>query len=154
MRRSDREVEDFEDILDIVSRADTVHLGLFDGEYPYVVPLSYGFEVEDGKIILYVHGAKDGKKHDIIAQNAHVCAEMSICHGFAGTGNSVTCEYESVIGYGKAEKVFGAEAEHGVNLLLRHCDFAGEEYDKSILDMVTIYRITLKKFTGKKHFVK
>lgn len=153
MRRKDREVTEFEKILDIVDRANTLHLGISDGEYPYVVPLSYGFEVQEGKIILYVHGASDGKKHSLIAKNPHICAEISIFHRYMETGHSVTCEYESVIGYGVAEKIFDKEAEHGIKLLLLHCGFKDNECDSAILGRMTIYKITLESFTGKRRFV-
>ena len=35
MRRKDREVTDLDEILGIVAVAKILHLGLFDGEYPY-----------------------------------------------------------------------------------------------------------------------
>ena len=44
MRRKDREIVDITEILEIIGKADVLHLGLFDGEYPYVVPLHYGYE--------------------------------------------------------------------------------------------------------------
>lgn len=43
MRRSDREITDFNEIVDVLRRADTIRLGLHDDPYPYVVPLSFGF---------------------------------------------------------------------------------------------------------------
>ena len=74
MRRNDREVTDFNEIVDILKRADTLHLGIFGEEFPYVVPLSYGFETSDGKIVFYVHGASEGKKHDLISADSRICA--------------------------------------------------------------------------------
>ena len=41
MRRKDREITESNDILKIVDEAKILHLGLFDGDYPYVVPLHY-----------------------------------------------------------------------------------------------------------------
>ena len=41
MRRAECEVTDIGEILGIVSRAKILRLGLFDGEFPYVVPLHY-----------------------------------------------------------------------------------------------------------------
>ena len=49
MRRKDREIKDTEDIINIVSRAKILHLGLLDEVYPYIVPLHYGYEFTDGK---------------------------------------------------------------------------------------------------------
>ena len=153
MRKSEREIKDFNEVIDVLHRCDTVHLGIFGEEYPYVVPLSFGYEVANGKIILYVHGAQEGLKHDLITVNNKVCAEAGICHRFADTGRGVTTVYESVIGFGTAEKIFGEEAAKGLDFLLSHCGFAGYQYDKEVLDILTVYKITLHSVTGKRRTV-
>ena len=62
MRIKDREITDLTKITDTLRRADTIRLGLYNGPYPYVVPLSFGFEADNGNITLYFHGAKEGLK--------------------------------------------------------------------------------------------
>ena len=153
MRKSEREIKVFHEVIDVLHRCDTVHLGIFGEEYPYVVPLSFGYEVANGKIILYVHGAQEGLKHDLITVNNKVCAEADICHRFADTGLGVTTVYESVIGFGTAEKIFDEEAAKGLDLLLSHCGFAGYQYDKEVLNILTVYKITLDTVTGKRRAV-
>jgi nitroimidazol reductase NimA-like FMN-containing flavoprotein (pyridoxamine 5'-phosphate oxidase superfamily) len=154
MRRSDREVTDFNEIADILRRADTVRLGLYDEPYPYVVPLSFGLEAAGGKIALYFHGAKAGLKHGLIRANPRVCVEADIFHRYAEIPECVTTEYESVIGFGSCELVGGDEAVKGIDLLLAHCGFDGFQYDHETLAMTAVYRITLESFTGKRLFVK
>jgi nitroimidazol reductase NimA-like FMN-containing flavoprotein (pyridoxamine 5'-phosphate oxidase superfamily) len=153
MRRSDREVTDFHEITDILWRCDTIRLGLHDEPYPYVVPLSFGMEAADGKITLYFHGATEGQKHDLIRANPHVCVEASIFHRYAATGASATTEYESVIGFGKAELVSGEEAIKGLDLLLTHCGFDGLAYDHRVLARTAVYKVALDTFTGKRRDV-
>ena len=153
MRKKEREIRDFADIVDVLRRCDTIRLGICGGEYPYVVPLSFGYEVADGKLVLYIHGAGEGKKHDLLAINNRVCAEADLCHRFADTGESVTAEYESLIGYGTAEKAGGADVEKGIALLLEHCGFAGHTYSRGALRALTVYKITLDAVTGKKRTV-
>lgn len=155
MRRNDREITDLDEIIDVLRRADTIRLGLHDEPYPYVVPLSFGFEASDGKITLYFHGAAAGLKHDLIAQNPHVCVESDILHRYAEVPPSnVTAEYESFIGFGKAERVAGDEAVKGLDFLLTHCGYDGFEYNADALDITAVYRITLDSFTGKRRFVR
>ena len=149
MRRSDREVTDFVEIADILRRADTIRLGLHDEPYPYVVPLSFGMRTYGGKITLYFHGATEGMKHDLIRQNPHVCVEADILHRYASVGANVTGEYESVIGFGKAERVTGDEAIEGLDLLLEHCGYGGFSYDRTLLSFTWVYKIELDSFTGK-----
>ena len=43
MRRRDREVTDMNEILRILKTANVLHLGLTDGDMPYVLPMNYGF---------------------------------------------------------------------------------------------------------------
>ena len=151
MRQNKREIRDFDQITEVLSRCDTIRLGINDSPFPYVVPLSFGYETRDGKILLYIHGAKEGLKHDLLAKDNHVCVEADICHRFADTGHSVTTIYESVIGFGQAEKVFGEEAMLGLKLLLEHCGFPDYPIcEPKMLEVMTVYRITLDSVTGKK----
>ena len=153
MRRSDRQVTDYNEITDILRRADTIRVGLHDEPYPYVVPLSYGYEAAGSAITLYFHGATEGLKHDLIAKNPRVCVETDIFHRYAEVPGSVTTEYESFIGFGEARRVFGEEAIKGLDLLLDHCGFGGFVYDHGALDVTAVYKITLDSFTGKRRFV-
>ena len=54
MRRKDREFKEISEVLDIVERAKVLRMGLFDGEYPYIVPLHYGYEYKDG-VLIFMH---------------------------------------------------------------------------------------------------
>lgn len=150
MRRKDREITDFTEITDILRRADTMRLGLHADPYPYVVPLSFGFEACHGKITLYFHGATEGLKHDLIQTNPFVCVEADILHRYAAEGNSVTAEYESFIGFGKVRRIAGDEAVKGLDLLLGHCNYDGFEYDRAALKVTWVYKIELDSFTGKR----
>ena len=81
MRRKDREVKSFDEIIDILSRCKVLHLALISEGKPYSVPLNFGYTVAevDGakKLTLYFHGAGEGKKIESIKQNSDVsfCAE-------------------------------------------------------------------------------
>ena len=43
MRRKDREVTDIGEIENIIEKAKIVHVGMVDGNAPYVVPMQYGY---------------------------------------------------------------------------------------------------------------
>ena len=151
MRRKDREITDFYEIAGVLRRADTIRLGINGNPYPYVVPLSFGFEAADGKISIYFHGAAEGLKHELIAADNRVCVEASVLRRFAECGG-ITAEYESFIGFGRAEVVSGGEpAERAMALMLDHCGFPGHEYDKKAMDNTRIYKITLTGFSGKRN---
>ncbi|WP_167959026.1 pyridoxamine 5'-phosphate oxidase family protein [Anaerosporobacter faecicola] len=80
MRRKDREVTDFKKIKEIIQKCDTIRLGLSDGLYPYVVPLSFGYEFVDEQIYFYIHGAMEGRKLDLMKKNGVCSFEMDCGH--------------------------------------------------------------------------
>ena len=151
MRRADREITAWPELVDVLRRADTIRLGLHDEPYPYVVPLSFGFEDCGGQIALYIHGAKKGLKHTLLARNHHVCVEAGIFHRYAEIpAGGLTTVYESVIGFGTAEIVEGETAMKGLELICSHCGFHGHVIDEAALAHVRVYRITLVSITGKR----
>ena len=106
MRRKDREITGSNRIRKILDTAKILHLGVYDDPYPYVVPLHYGYEFSDRQLVLYMHGAKEGHKLDLIRQNPHVCVQID-CGMELISGEEVACRYgasyASVIGRGIAE---------------------------------------------------
>lgn len=93
MRKTDREVKEIEKISEILDNCDTVRIGFFDTEYPYIVPLSFGYEIDGAKIIIYTHGAKEGKKHDLAINSPKVCVEADLCKGFVYKGEENRIPY-------------------------------------------------------------
>ncbi len=153
MRKKQREVTNFSEIIEIIDRCQVVRVCLRGDGFPYIVPLSFGWEVVDGKLQIYFHCAKEGKKIDFIAKDNAVTIEADILNGYVKTDNGVTADYESVIGYGRANEVFGDEAMHGLELLLKHCAIEGYSAKSCVMTgIVSVYRIDVETLTGKKRF--
>jgi nitroimidazol reductase NimA-like FMN-containing flavoprotein (pyridoxamine 5'-phosphate oxidase superfamily) len=150
MRKAEREITSFEEIADVLSRCDTIRLGISDGGVPYIVPLSFGYEVLDGKIAVYFHGAKAGRKAELLRSLPRVCVEADLCHGFVDNGRGgYTCDYESVIGYGNVELLEGEEAEKGIRLLLEHCGITAEACPAEAMAVTAVNRVILDELSGK-----
>lgn len=126
MRRSEREVKSFSEILDIVEKSDVVRVSFFDEKYPYIVPLSFGFEADGDDLKLYFHCAAEGKKIELIEKNNNVCFECDVFDGYRGSGMSITTFYKSVIGFGKVHKCENEEKVKGLELLMKHCGYEAE----------------------------
>lgn len=47
MRRRDREITDKQEILEVMRKCDVCRIALHDGDYPYIVPLNFGLQVEN-----------------------------------------------------------------------------------------------------------
>ncbi len=52
MRRSDREVKAFKDIVAIMEKCDVCRVALNDNGYPYILPLNFGMDIKKDKIEL------------------------------------------------------------------------------------------------------
>lgn len=155
MRRTDREITDINEIVDVLSRCDTVRLGLMGEDYPYIVSLSFGYEVIDGVIYIYFHGAKEGLKQELIANNNRVCVEADIFYGYRGTGFGITTTYESVIGFGTIRLADLDESIRGLDLLMEHCNAGGYSSAECMkLGTTAVYKITIDKITGKRNLAK
>ena len=50
MRRKDREITDFDEMMKIIAKCDTCRLALFDDELPYFIPLNFGTDIENGQL--------------------------------------------------------------------------------------------------------
>jgi hypothetical protein len=74
MRRKDKAVSDASGINAIIEISMVCRLGLVDGDKPYIVPLSFGYQDHT----LYFHGALKGRKIDLLKENPNVCVEFDI----------------------------------------------------------------------------
>ena len=153
MRRKDREVTGLDDILQIVENAKILHLGLFDSDYPYVVPLHYGYEYSDDTFVFYLHSAKEGHKLDLIRTNPNVCVEMECDVEFI-SGGEVPCKYgasyASVIGRGRAVVIDDVQEKiKGLSLLMKNQ--TGQEFiiNDHMASTVEVVKVVVYEFTAK-----
>ena len=156
MRRKDREVTDIEQKLGIIRRCKVLRLGMAEQNMPYIVPLNFGFDYRDGLLTLYVHGAKEGKKVDILNRNKQVCFEMDGEHSLipGKDAASYSFAYESIIGFGTAEILeTDEEKTYGLNALMKQQTGleANLTHPPQLLQSVTVVRIRVSSFTGKWH---
>lgn len=155
MRRKDREIKEFEEIVKVMERCEICRLAFHDGEYPYIVPLNFGMRIENGKIALYFHSAPEGKKYRLITQSSRVCFEMDCSARLAlllEEGNC-TMEYESVIGQGSVELLPESGKEEALNLLMSHYRGADFPYNKAIIPQTAVFKLTVESCTGKRRMI-
>ncbi|NUK29534.1 pyridoxamine 5'-phosphate oxidase family protein [Parageobacillus sp. VR-IP] len=103
MRRDMLECQDEQKINRFLQEALTGFLGLADGGEPYVVPLNFVW----WNGCVYVHGAEEGRKIDIIQRNPRVCFTVSEHIGTMvhPVPAKTSTAYMSVMLFGKAEIV-------------------------------------------------
>jgi nitroimidazol reductase NimA-like FMN-containing flavoprotein (pyridoxamine 5'-phosphate oxidase superfamily) len=152
MTRREQQVFDMEKILEILDKSKIVHVGMVDGDEPYVVPMNYGYTYEDEKLTIWLHGATQGRKLDVIRKNPKVFIEME-CDLIPFDGD-VACRYGisyySLMGRGKATIVEDSEEKQkALSILMKtqvNMDF---EFNEKLAAVVGIIKIEVSDFTAK-----
>ena len=154
MRRKERQVTDLQEILGVIGRCDVCRLGLADGGQPYVVPLNFGWECEEGKLTLFFHSAKQGRKLEMIGQNPCACFEMDGSHRMIRGEHACdySFAYESVIGTGRVTICESAdEKRKGLTLLMRQMEPGLEfTFSDAQLASVAVLRLDVAEFACKR----
>ena len=153
MTRREQQVTDINEIIEILEKSKVVHIGMIDGDEPYVVPMNYGYILEDGKLTLYLHGARRGRKIDVLRENPKVFFEL--CCDVTPFEGEVACKYgityASIMGRGVATLVEDVEEKKkALSILMKtqvNKDFAFED---KLTTVVSIIRIDTLEFTAKK----
>ena len=158
MRRKDREVTDPGRIADVISRCACCRIGFCDDGEVYIVPLNFGYEIKDNIYTFYFHGAKEGRKIDLIHKNPKVGFEMDTGHAvYAAGGSEDACNYtarfQSVIGSGIVSIVSEAgEKKLGLSLIMEHHIGKREwSFSEKMVDAVTVFKLKVTELSCKEH---
>ena len=152
MTRREREVTDINEIRKILEESKVLHLGMVDGDEPYVVPMNYGHTLEDGKLTIWLHCAKRGRKLDVIRANPKAFAELE-CDIVPFEGE-VACKYgityASVMARGKAVIVEDVQEKmHALTILMKTQTGKDFEFNEKLVSVVSVIRIDVDEFTAK-----
>ena len=153
MRRKDRQITDLEAIRAILDKAKVLHLAMIDGARPYVVPMNYGYALADGWLTLYLHGAKEGRKLDVLQQNDRVAFVLETDVSPV-SGGDIPCKYgeayASVMGEGTAvlldDPVQKIEA---LQILMKTQTGREFAFTPAMAESVAVIRVNVDSFTAK-----
>lgn len=160
MRRKDREITDMTEIMEILKRASVCTVGFQDEPSPYLIPMNYGVQLENGMPVLYFHGAGEGTKLELLKKNPHVSYTV-----FGGdkirlnqeTACRSTARFESVCGTGKAVILKPEEKKAGLCVLMNHAgqkegiSFREDAFPDEAIQALTVWKIVTERVTGKRH---
>lgn len=153
MRRKDREVTDFNEIVKIIDECDIVRIGLSDGDYPYIVPMNFGYQVNQGKISLYIHGAMAGRKFELLLKNLCCSFEMDIPLHIDCLYDSkdVTMRYKSVMGKANVRFLYGEERQEVIKevLMARYEETKNFEYNEKMVEKTAVICLDVTELTAK-----
>ena len=157
MRRKDREITDKKMIEDFLNSQKIIRIGFFDKvkEEVYIVPVNYGYTIENENYTFYFHGGKGGRKFELSKEGPNV--------GFEIDGNyelvegkrpcDYSAKYQSIIGNGKLKILEDLEEKKkGLNAIMKQntgkTDF---EYNPKMIQNVCVYMLSVTKLSCKGH---
>lgn len=155
MRKIDRKVTDIAAINDIIEQMDAIRIGFFDGDEVYIVPLSFGYEENDGAYTFYMHGAKAGRKADLVKQCSKAGFELDKAIRVQTDPEPCdhTVTYNSIIGHGSIDEVTDFDEKvKGLNLIMKQNTGKGDwEFPEKMVQATFVIRLAADWLTCKVH---
>ena len=152
MTKREFRITDETRIREILDRAKVLHLGLCVDNEPYVVPMNYGYVMEEGRLVLYLHSAVRGKKLDMIRSNPRVFFELD-CDVTPFEGQ-VACQYgltySSIMGRGNARIVEDVQEKmEAMSILMKTQTEKDFTFNERLVSIVAVIRIDVQEYTAK-----
>lgn len=157
MRLKKREIQEKSILMEIIEACDVVRIGLTDAEGMFIVPVNYGYDLDDCgeglKLTFYIHGAREGRKAEAFSRNPSVAIEMDCMHEVI-TGDytcSYSYAYRSIMGTGTVRELTDKQEKlHGLTRIMKHIAPDAEiEFLPEMLEKTGVYCIDVTYFTGK-----
>jgi len=152
MRRKDREITDFDEMIKIIKKCDVCRLALNDEDFPYIVPLNFGLDVQGDQVFFYFHSAMKGTKLDLIAKDNRASFEMDCEHNLILYEESMNCTmgYASVIGHGTIEIVPDEDKYDALKILMRQYHAEDFQFNTEMMKVTTVLKMTVTDMVGKR----
>ena len=152
LTKRERQVTDPAQIRHILDTGKVLHLGLAVNDEPYVVPMNYGYVMEEDRLVLYLHSALQGKKLDMIRANPRVFFEID-CDLMPFEGR-VPCQYglvySSIMGRGEARLVEDVEQKkQAMSILMKTQTGKDFSFEDRLVSIVAVIRIDVSEYTAK-----
>lgn len=148
MRRNDREITDPSTLQKILKESSICRVALFDDDFPYIVPMNYGYKEET----IYFHCATEGRKLDLIRKNNKVGFEIE--HSSRVVAHEIACgwttKYTSVIGTGTIDILSQTKDKvQALNAIMEQHGRFDNLFDEKLLERVMILSLKINSLTGK-----
>lgn len=152
MRKRELEVTEEEKIRHILDSSMVIHLGLLSEEGSYVVPMNYGYTYENGELVFYIHGAREGHKYEMIEKNPKVSFALE-CDMVPFEGK-VACQYgmaySSILGQGVARIITEPEEKmSALTILMKTQTKKDFVFDERLVSIVNVIEIRVTEFSAK-----
>lgn len=153
MRRVDRQVTDPAQITEMLRQCMVCRIALQDAQGLYIVPVNYGFELQDGHLTLYFHGAYEGRKAEALRTPIPVAFEMDGGAELieAGQPCAYGFRYFSVMGSGTARTIGDiGEKKRALAILMKHQTGRDFLFTDAMAAGTAVFAVDAAEFTAKR----
>ena len=145
-----QDITELEELEAIINRCDICHVGMVDGNWPYVLAFNFGYEDQT----IWIHCANEGRKLDVLRKNNNVCVEFDTDHKLFARHDHVACSwrwaYRSVIVEGEAIFVEDYDEKvKGLNIFMKNYSDREFKYSKPAVDNIQVIKIPVASITGR-----
>lgn len=151
----EKEITDINEIESVLQSARVCRIALLDGDYPYIIPMCFGYDLTGGKLEIYFRCDEKGKKMDLIRANNKAAFEVDKLHDIIKTDGvcGFAANYHSITGTGTIENITGIEKITGLNFLMKKY-FGGtpeSKYPEQLLNSFAVLKFTAGEFCCREH---
>lgn len=151
----EKEITDIKEIETVLQSARVCRLALIDKDYPYIIPMCFGYNISRGKLEIYFRCDEKGKKMDLIRANSKAAFEVDKLHDIIRTDDACgfALNYHSITGTGTIESITGIEKITGLNYLMKKY-FGGtpeNKFPEQLLNSFAVLKFTASEFCCREH---
>lgn len=158
MYHEPRRVKDRELLCDMLDLSCYLTLALHDTPYPYIVPMNFGYDWEDGqeKPTFYLHMATQGYRLSLIEKDPHVALNVSVFHDrFGKTAyRNENHDYRSVNAFGRIVEI--EDEQEAIHALGKICVQSGRPNVVRIPQgervRMRLFKVEVDQITGKAQY--
>lgn len=152
MTKREFHITDEQELRRILDTAKVLRLGIAVDNEPHIVPLNYGYTLEDGRLVLYMHSAVKGNKLELLRKNPNVCFELD-CDNVPFEGQ-VACQYglsySAISGRGRAVLVEDvAQKMEAMSILMKTQTGKDFTFNERLVSIVAVIRLDVTEFAAK-----
>ena len=152
MTKREFKITDEAQIRGILDTARVLRVGIAVDNVPYIIPMNYGYALEEGKLTLYLHSAVKGDKLELLGKNPDICFELDCDYRpFEGV---LPCQYglgySAVSGRGRAVIVEDVgEKMEAMSVLMKTQTGKDFVFNERLVSIVSVIRVDVSEYTAK-----
>ena len=143
---------------EILTQGFVAHVGFVEEGVPYVIPLSYHYDVESPESI-YLHGSIRSRAMQNLASGEPVCVTVTLTDGLVYSRKAMnhSMNYRSVVLFGKGREVTDEREKFDLfdSMVQRYFPgrMVGEDYNippSADLGVTALVEVTIEEWNGKR----